>query len=87
MRIITPESPLGRLISSFPRIVRYKLSDADQHNVFNYYTAMVIPHGMFTDEEIEELRAYDSYEYGIGNGHTIANFLPDHLRPSDVEKI
>ena len=41
----------------------------------------------FTDEEIEELRGYDAYEYSIGNGHTIANFLPDHLRPADVEKM
>ena len=87
MRFITPDSPLGRLIKSFPKHVRYELADDDPHNGFKHYVAKVIPPGMFTEEEIEELRKIDAHDYEHGYGHTIANFLPDHLRPADVEKM
>ena len=78
------DHPILRLIKSQPREVEFFVSEYEGNP---YWTTMVIPSGMFTDEEIERLRLTDEYSYEGGSGHIIANFLPDHLRPSDVEKI
>ena len=48
---------------------------------------MVIPHEMFTLEEIEELRKDDAAEVRFYKRHVYANFLPDDVRPSNVKKL
>ena len=87
MREILPGDPLWRLITSQPRRIVYHFTEKDNYGGCQDCDAMVILPGMFTEEEIEELRALDAHDYEYGYGHTIANFLPDHLRPADVEKM
>ena len=85
-------TPLEKLIKADPKRIDYQFTPEDHYEEIsggypNCYSAMVIPPGMFTEEEIEELRRDDAHDYEFGYGHTIANFLPDHLRPADVEKM
>ena len=78
------DHPIIRLIKSQPREVELFVPEYQGNP---YWVAMVVPSGMFTDEEIESLRLADEGSYEEGGGHIIANFLPDHLRPADVEKM
>lgn len=75
---------IWRLIESEPRVVDLFVPE---YEGVPAWRAMVIPPGMYTEDEIESLRFADEESYDSGNGHIIANFLPDNLRPADVEKM
>lgn len=47
----------------------------------------IIPDGVFTSDEIEELREYDSTVRDFYGYHLYANFLPDDIRPPGVKKL
>ena len=46
-----------------------------------------IPDEEFTPEEIEDLREYDASCFAVEGCHSIANFLPDDVRPAWVKKL
>ena len=46
-----------------------------------------IPDEEFTPEEIEDLREYDASCFAVEGCHSIANFLPDDVRPACVKKL
>ena len=64
-----------------------------QHDAYMYngkamcLAARVLPEGVFSPNEIEELREYDQMFVKEGSGHFIANFLPDEIRPEGVPKM
>ena len=47
----------------------------------------IIPDGLFSDKEIEDLRECQAWKVKMGDDYTIANFLPDDLRPPHVKKL
>ena len=47
----------------------------------------VLPSGFFTTKEIERLRKLEEWSIELGNGPSIANFLPDSIRPKNVPKM
>ena len=47
----------------------------------------LIPENKFSPEEIEELRDLEKWRIENGNPPTIANFLPDDIRPPHVKKL
>ena len=47
----------------------------------------VIDENEFSPDEIEELRDLEKWRIENGNPPTIANFLPDDIRPPHVKKL
>lgn len=47
----------------------------------------IIPDDQFSPEEIEELRDIEEWFQESGNPPSIANFLPDDVRPAGVKKL
>ncbi len=47
----------------------------------------VIPDGIFTSEEINELRGFHKLSLECNGVPTFANFLPDGVRPEGVKKL
>lgn len=48
---------------------------------------IVIPEGVFSDEEIERLKEIENWKISGGDPPDIANFLPDDVRPEGVKKL
>lgn len=66
----------------------YKLLEMETETVsINGDLLRIVPDGAFSDKEIEDLRAYQARKVKMGDGYTIANFLPDDLRPAHVKKL
>ena len=66
----------------------FKLLESDHEWVeCNGEHIHVIPEGLFTQEEIEELRDIENLRQKYGYPMTIANFLPDDIRPAHVKKL
>ncbi len=51
------------------------------------YSLYLIPQGVFTAKEIERLRELEEWSIELGDGSSIANFLPDSIRPKNVPKM
>lgn len=47
----------------------------------------IIPEGIFSDEEIEQLKEIENWRISLGYLPGIANFLPDDVRPEGVKKL
>ena len=81
-------SPMFRLLKSDARTITLSFAPEDGYETppmgSEFFMSWVIPEGMFTPEEIEELRRIDDIGLRKGEGHFIANFIPDPYRPADV---
>ena len=59
----------------------------ERHITVNDDSLHIIPDGQFSPEEIEELRSVEEWRQELGYRPTIANFLPDGIRPEGVKKM
>lgn len=87
---MSKDSPLIKLLRLRPRARRIFFSFMPEDGYTesplgcSCFYSWVVPSELFTAEEIEELRRIDEIYYQRGEGHLIANFLPDQYRPDDV---
>ena len=77
---------LNKLLSIPTRTIFVDLSPLHYGGI-RYGTVRIIPEGVFSPEEIEELRQVHEERWKNGHGAVIANFLPDKVRPKDVPQM
>ena len=64
-----------------------KLREASRPVKVNGIKVRSLQRGLFTNEEIEDLRKFETYRKSMHQEPLIANFLPDDIRPKGIPKL